>query len=209
MNERDPSAALSERPWVRLGRRTVHETPFLRLHEDAVRMPNGRQTTYGVVECGHCVGVLPFVTPDEVVMVRQYRYIAGRPTWEMPTGGVHAGEDTRDAADRELAEEAGYRAGRLVPVCAYHTSKSSIDETAHLFLGYDLVPADAQPDETEFIERAQLPFSQVLDMVLTGEITDSMTIIAVLHAERLRRAATPDARHPGRQNAGPGGPGSR
>src|SRR6266540_126928 len=76
-------------------------------------------------------GVLPFLDPDTVVLVRQYRYVAGRHTWEMPTGGVAPGEPIEDAAQRELAEESGYRAGRSEPVCSYHTSKSVMDETAH------------------------------------------------------------------------------
>ena len=88
-----------------------------------------------MVEAGHCVGVLPFVDADRVVLVRQYRYIIARPTWEMPTGGVDDGEDVQVAAQRELTEEVGYRAGRLTRVSSYHTSKSSMDETAHLFIG--------------------------------------------------------------------------
>ena len=61
-------------------------------------MPNGTTTIYGVVECGQCVGVLPFVDDDHVLMVRQYRYVFGEDhRWEMPTGGVHAGESLEDA----------------------------------------------------------------------------------------------------------------
>ena len=62
--------------------------------------------------------------------------------------------------------------------------QSRLDETAHLYLGADLEPAEAEPDDTEFIERARMPLEQVLAMVLDGEITDSMTIIAVLHVAR-------------------------
>lgn len=96
-----------------------------------MELPSGRTTVYGVVSTGSCVGVLPFLDPDTVVLVRQYRYVAGRHTWEMPTGGVAPGEPIEDAAQRELAEESGYRAGRSEPVCVYHTSKSVMDETAH------------------------------------------------------------------------------
>jgi ADP-ribose pyrophosphatase len=71
-------------------------------------------------------------------------------------------------------------------VSTYYTSKSVCDETAYLYLGYDLVPAALPPDETEFFERAILPFAEVLDLVLRSEIRDSMTVIAVLHAARLR-----------------------
>ena len=173
-------------PMQRLSSRQVHKTPWLGVREDQVRMTDGRQTAYTVIECGHCVGVLPLRADGQVLMVRQYRYVAGRYTWEMPTGGVRAGETWEDAAQRELAEEAGHRAGTLVPVCTYHTSKSSIDETAHLFIGRDLQPASAIADEDEQIDVTAMPLAQVLEMVVSGEITDSMTIIAVLHAVRGR-----------------------
>jgi ADP-ribose pyrophosphatase len=106
----------------------------------------------------------------------------------MPTGGVAPGERVEDAAQRELAEESGYRAGRLEPTCVYHTSKSVMDETAHLFLAFDLTRVEDQPDpdETESFEVRPHRFEEVLGMVDAGEIVDSMTIIAVLQAERRR-----------------------
>lgn len=160
--------------------REVYRSPFLVLHEHDVITPDGRDAVYGVVHCGDCVGVLPFVDEDHVLMVRQHRFVAKRWTWEMPTGGVHEGETIEQAAQRELAEEAGFRAGQLEPICSYHTSKSSIDETAHLFVGRALIPAQAVPDDSEQIERRALPFAEVLARVLDGRITDSMTVIAVL-----------------------------
>ncbi len=171
-------------PMQRLSSRQVHKTPWLGVREDQVQMADGRQTAYTVIECGNCVGVLPLRADGHVLMVRQYRYVAGRYTWEMPTGGVRKGESFEDAAQRELAEEAGHRAGRLQHVCTYHTSKSSIDETAHLFIGRDLQPASATADEDEDIDVTAMPLDKVLELVLSGEITDSMTIIAVLHAVR-------------------------
>ena len=98
-----------------------------------MELPNGRTTIYGVVSCGECVGVLPFLDPDTVLLVQQYRYVARRATWEMPTGGVHAGESVERAAQRELAEEIGCSAARLTHLSTYHTSKSVMDERAHLF----------------------------------------------------------------------------
>ena len=173
--------------WRRHGDvREIFRSPFLVLKEHGVITPDGRESTYGVVHCGECVGVLPFVDDEHVLMVRQHRFIAGRWTWEMPTGGVHAGETAEQAAQRELAEEAGFHAGALERICTYHTSKSSIDETAHLFIGRALVPAQARADDTEQIERRRLPLAEVLGMVLDGTITDSMTVIAVLWAARGR-----------------------
>lgn len=174
----------SETPWKTLSTRSIYSNKWISLREDLVELPDKRTTIYGVVSCGQCVGILPFVDPDTVLLIRQYRYVARRVTWEMPTGGVHAGESVEEAAQRELAEEIGYRTSRLIPVTTYHTSKSVVDETAHLFLGEELIKVDSPRDATEFIEVRPFPFRQVLEMVLSGEIVDGMTIIAVLLASR-------------------------
>jgi ADP-ribose pyrophosphatase len=114
------------------------------------------------------------VDAERVLMVRQYRYTHGENhRWEMLSGGVHAGETPEQAARRELMEEAGYRAGRLVKVSTYDTTKSVTDEIGHLHLGYDLEPAALPPDDTEFVERAVMPFTDVLAQVQASEIRDT------------------------------------
>jgi ADP-ribose pyrophosphatase len=172
-------------PWEQKSTRQIYQNPWISLREDLVELPDGRTTIYGVVTCGECVGVLPFLDRQTVLMIKQYRYVAKRVTWEMPTGGLHAGEAREEAAQRELAEEIGYRAGKLTWLSTLHTSKSVVDETAHLFLGEDLCRVELPPDETEFIEVRPFAFGEVLQMVWRSEITDSMTVIGVLHAARL------------------------
>lgn len=179
---------LATAPWTRRSRREVYANRWIDVVEDVVTLPNGKETIYGVVRCGDCVGVLPFVDDDHVLLVQQYRYVAGRPTWEMPTGGVHAGESLVDAAQRELGEEAGFRAARLEPLTRYHTSKSVVEETAHLFVAHELEPASDEPDETELFRRQVWAFDDVVTAVVTGAITDSMTVIAVLLADRARHS---------------------
>ncbi len=174
-------------PWRTLSTREVYRNNWMRLREDIAEMPDGRSTIYGVCEFSQCVGVLPFVSDDEVVMVRQYRYVQGEnERWEIPTGGVHPGETPEEAAQRELAEEAGFRASDLTRISTYYTSKSVCDETAHLYIGRDLTALQATPDETEFLEVAVMRFDDVLDLVMRSEIRDGMTVIAVLHVALLR-----------------------
>jgi ADP-ribose pyrophosphatase len=175
------------KPWKTLSSREVYQNRWMRLREDIAQMPTGKTTIYGVVECADCVGVLPFVDADHVVMVRQFRYVFGEDhRWEMPTGGVKPGETAEAAARRELIEEAGYDAGELQLVSTYYTSKSIMREVGHLYIGRALTKVQAIPDETEFFEIAIMPFEQVLHMVNRSEIRDSMTVIAVLQAARLR-----------------------
>ncbi len=169
--------------WQTLGTRRVYQNPWARVDESIVRLPSGRLTLYGVVGCPDCVGVVPLLGDDRVLLVRQFRYVARRDTWEIPTGGVKAGERLLDAAQRELREECGYASGRLEHLSTFHTSKSIVDEVAHLYIGRDLEPYAARADETEQIEVRPFPFGQALDMVMRGEIVDSMSVIGLLLAK--------------------------
>jgi ADP-ribose pyrophosphatase len=164
MTDRDGWA---REPWHTLESRPVYTNPWIRVREDVARMPDGRTTIYGVVECAPAVGVLPFLDARTVVLVGQYRYVARGFYWEMPTGGMRAGESEEAAVQRELAEEAGYAAGRLQKLCVFHSSKSVVDET-------------------EFIEVRPFAFDDALAMVERSEIKDAMTVVAVLHAARRR-----------------------
>jgi ADP-ribose diphosphatase len=177
-------ARFAEVPWEQKSTRQIYQNPWISLREDLVELPDGRTTIYGVVRCSECVGVLPFLDPGTVLMIKQYRYVAKRVTWEMPTGGMHHGESREAAAQRELSEEIGYRAEKLTWLSTFHTSKSVVDETAYLFLGEALVKVELSPDDTEFIEVRPFPFEEILQMVLRSEITDSMTVIGVLQAAR-------------------------
>ncbi|MBP8294016.1 MAG: NUDIX hydrolase [Caldilineaceae bacterium] len=174
-------------PWKTQSSRPIYENKWMSLREDIAELPDGRTTIYGVVTFGECVGVLPFVDADNVVLVRQHRYVFGEnQRWEMPTGGIKPGESAEAAALRELQEEVGYTAQRLEHVSTYYTSKSICYEIAHLYLGYGLQRAILPPDETEFFEVATFSFDDVMAMVERSEIRDGMTVIAVLHAARRR-----------------------
>ena len=139
-----------------------------------------------MIELGQCVGIVPFLDDDRIVLVRQYRYVQQDARWEIPTGGIKAGETREQAAQRELQEEIGYRAEQFAWINSYYTSKSVCHETAHLYVGRGLSPSPLAPDETEFIEIRAFPFDQALQMVLDGEIMDSMSLIALLLVARQR-----------------------
>jgi ADP-ribose pyrophosphatase len=181
----DPGG-LARLPWRTRATRPVYDNPWIRVREDIAEMPDGRTTIYGVIEARPAVGVLPFLDASTVVLVGQYRYVAGEFLWEMPTGALRQGESLEAAASRELAEEAGYEAARLARLCEFDSSKSVMDERCTLFMAEDLRPVPARPDPTEFIEVRPFPFHEVIGMVERSEIRDAMTVIAVLHAARRR-----------------------
>jgi 8-oxo-dGTP pyrophosphatase MutT (NUDIX family) len=176
----DPPA--TDQPWTTLSRRDVYRNPWLRIDERVVDIGDGQVTLYGVVDPGPCVGVLPQREDGQVLLVKQYRYVAERYTWEIPTGGCRSDETPMAAAQRELEEESGYRAERLEPLTVFHTSKSVMDEVAHLFVARRVQAAghDGRRDVTEQIEVAFFPFEELMRMIDSGDIVDSMTIIAAL-----------------------------
>jgi ADP-ribose pyrophosphatase len=178
--------ALARAPWRTVTSRDVYANPWIRVREDVAEMPDGRTTLYGVVQCRPCIGVLPFLDERTVILVGQYRYVGGDFAWEMPTGAILPGESEEAAVQRELAEEAGYEAARLVKLCRFHSSKSVMDETAHIYRAEGLRAVTRDGDDTEFIEVRPFAFEEVLRMVETSQIVDAMTVIAVLHAARQR-----------------------
>lgn len=182
----DSRSRLARAAWRTLTTREVYVNPWIRVREDIAQLPDGRTTLYGVIEAPPAVGVLPFLDERAVVLVGQYRYVARGFYWEMPTGGVKPGETEEAAARRELAEEAGYEAARLVKLCSFYSSKSVLDEIAHLYVAEDLRPATRAGDDTEFIEVRTFPLDEVVRMVERSEIVDAMTVVAVLHAVRRR-----------------------
>src|SRR5262249_62247000 len=113
-------------PWTSASSRPIYENKWIKVREDIAVLPNGQTTIYGVVECAEAVGVLPFLDPDTVLMVGQYRYVARDFYWEIPTGGQHAGETLEEAVQRELAEEAGYEAGRRREIFDFHNSQRNL-----------------------------------------------------------------------------------
>jgi len=177
---------MEHKPWKTVSTRTIYRNPWMSLREDIAEMPDGRTTLYGVATFGECVGVVPFLDGDRILLVRQYRYVQKDTRWEIPTGGVREGESLQDAAQRELQEETGYRAERLIWISSYYTSKCICEETAHLYIGEGLSPARRPADETEFIEARAFLFSEALRMVAECEIMDSMSVIAMLHTARIR-----------------------
>ena len=184
-------------PWRTLTSREVYRNRWMHVRQDDVVRPDGSTGIYGVVTLAGGAGVLAFVDADHVLLVRQRRYVTGQVTWEMPTGGIDPGETPEQAAVRELAEETGYRAGRLRHLNSHTTSKSVVDEWAHLFVAEDLTPLPAEEagalvhDDSEVITHAVVPWERLLGWVLDGTVVDAMTIVAVLLVDRERRAGGP------------------
>lgn len=152
----------------------------LAVREDVWRLPDGQEMVYPVLAVGVTVGVLPFLDATRVVLIRQFRHLLRAMSWELPGGGARPREDPADAAQRELREEGGYRAGRLTFLTRFHPSNAYLDEVAYCYAAHDLVPDPLPADGDEFIERRVVSYEEAVRMALDGEITESVSKVAIL-----------------------------
>jgi len=121
-----------------------------------------------------------------IVMERQYRHAANRFLWELPAGKIDGGEDPLAAAQRELAEETGYKAKKWRRLVEYYASPGFLGESMKVFVAEGLEAGDARPEEDEEIELRLVKMSDVLKMIEKGAIMDGKTLTSVLLYERLR-----------------------
>ena len=169
-------------PYTVLDRRPLYDSPWIRVREDRFQHRRGAQGRYAV--CGFlrtACGVLALDDQDRVALVGQWRYPLEAYSWEIPEGGGEATESPFEAIRRELAEEAGLAAAQWEPLCFFHPSNSSTDEEGFLFLAQGLTPNPTHhPEDDEELLLHWEPFSDCLRRVLSGELTDSLTIVALL-----------------------------
>lgn len=168
-------------PWRTKATRVVYDNPWIRVRHDEVTRPDGAPGIYGVVHFkNQAIGVLPLDAGGYTYLVGQYRYTLDCYSWELPEGGCPAGEEPLAAAKRELLEEVGLEARAWREIGRAHLSNSVTDEEAILYLATDLVQREARPEGTEQLIVRRVPFAEALRMVLGGEITDAMSVIAIL-----------------------------
>jgi 8-oxo-dGTP pyrophosphatase MutT (NUDIX family) len=188
------SADGSENPWTTRSTRWIYENPWIKLREDQVTQPDGRPGIYGVVEFrNRAVGVLAIDAADRVWLVGQYRYPLGQYSWEIPEGGCPSHESLEGCARRELREETGLICERLEPMVTSHLSNSVSNEWGIVYRAVGLTEGPSEPEGTERLEVRQVPFVEALAMLGRGEITDSLSVMALLH-EAARRGFAGQAR---------------
>ena len=168
-----------------VSRQEIFHGRIVDLRVDTVRLPNGHLTTREVIDHPGGVAVVAIDENDNVLTVKQYRYAFQTVLEEIPAGKLERGEDPLVCAVRELGEETGFTAGRIVPLGAYHSSPGFSSERLYIYLALDLSRGEAHPDEGEFLDLVKIPFSELLAMVKRGEISDGKTAIAALQAEHI------------------------
>lgn len=167
--------------WKRLDRQTIYDNPWMTVFEDKVINPGGGRNDYGHIHFKRkAIAVVPIDEAGNTWIVGQDRYTLGEYSWEVPMGASEAGEDPLQTAHRELKEETGLSAGAMRPVMRLHTSNSITDEEGFVFVAGDLDEGDTAFDEMEVLEIRKLPLSDVVAMILRQEMTDAISVAAIL-----------------------------
>lgn len=176
--ERNPFKVLSTRP--------VYDNPWISVAEHQVLNPKGRPGIYGVVHFkNRAVGVIPYEN-GQIWLVGQYRFPLSQYSWEIPEGGSPDSEDLAETAKRELKEETGLEAESIKPILEMHLSNSVSDEYAIIFLAQGLRAGDASPEDTEQLRVKKVALEEAYRLVVTGQITDSLSVAGILRLMLLK-----------------------
>ncbi len=167
----------------------IYKGKVVHLFVETVTLPNGHITELEVIHHPGASAVVPFITADEVLLVRQYRHAAGGYLFEIPAGKLDKGEPPEVCAARETEEETGHRAGRLVKLGAILTTPGFTDEIIHLYAGYDLVPTQANTEPDEDLTVVRMPFDDAVRRGARGAIQDAKSRAALMLAARARAGA--------------------
>ena len=172
---------MTDNPWKTLSSEEKYDNNWITVTEHQVINPSGGKGIYGEVHFKNlAIGILPLDDEHHTWLVGQYRYPLKAYSWEIPEGGGPLHTDPELSAKRELIEETGLVASKLTEIQRMHLSNSVSDELAIIYLAQDLQLGEAAPEETEDLQLIKVPFTKAVEMVMNGEITDSMSVAAIL-----------------------------
>ncbi len=162
---------------IKLNSKTVYDGKILRLELDEVELPDGKTSKRECVRHSGGAAVL-LVKDEQILLVKQFRYLYGKPIYEIPAGKLNNGEDAMVAAARELEEETGFKA-ELSHLLDIFPSPGYTDEIIHIYIAEKFEITAQNLDDNEFLNYCFIDVNAVLAMIESGEICDSKTIVAV------------------------------
>lgn len=180
-----PKAGASSEEARLVSSQVVFEGRLFTVTHDTVIEPGGHRNERDLVRHNGSAVILALDSAKNrknpwVVMERQYRHAAGRYLWELPAGKIEPGEDPIAGAQRELAEETGYRARKWSVLAHFWPSPGFVGEWMKLFLAEGLTAGESLPEQDERIELRLVRLNDVLKMIDKGAIQDGKTMTGIL-----------------------------
>lgn len=171
-------------PWLVKASQEKYKNPWIRVREDQVIRPDGKDGIFGVVEMVAGVSVLPMDEDGFVYLTREFHYAIKRDSIEVISGGVDKNESFLAAAQRELSEEAGISAGEWIDLGEVNPFTTVIESPSRLYLARDLKFSQANPEGTEKIEIIKVKLEEAVNMVTESKITHGPSCVLILKADR-------------------------
>ncbi len=166
-----------------LSREEIFDGRVMHIVKDIVELPNGVESVREVLLHNGAVCVIPITDDGEVILERQYRYPFDEVLWEIPAGKLEKGEFDREAAAaRELREETGYIADKMICLGEYYGSPAIVYERITMYMATGLHLGERELDEDELLDVVKVPLKEAVDMVMEGKIPDGKTQAAILRA---------------------------
>jgi 8-oxo-dGTP pyrophosphatase MutT (NUDIX family) len=176
----------ADNPWTTKSSEVKYENPWIRITESKVLNPSGNDGIYGVVHFRtHAIAIIPLDENYYTWIVGQYRYPLDSYEWEIVEGGCPEGTSPLDTARRELHEEVGLKAEHYEMILEMQLSNSTTDEVSYSFIAKGLTYIGEEPEEDEQISIRKLPFEEVYQMTMRGEIRDGLSVATILKAKLL------------------------
>lgn len=166
--------------------RRIYDGKVVNLRVDTLRSGSGKTHDVEVVEHAQAVAVIVRPTPEQMLLVRQYRHPLGREHWEVVAGGIDPGESPEEAAIRELREETGYVPHRVRRLWSAFSAPGFCDELLHFCAvdGYDVGERSGFDAGEEDMQLGIFTLDQLWQKIQADELPDAKTQIAVLWALR-------------------------
>jgi len=170
-------------PFELLKSEIVYPGRAFTIRRDTLRLPDGHESRFDIVEHSGSVIILPVNDQGNLVFVRQYRHAAGLDLLELPAGTLNEGEAPETCAHREIREETGLAAGHLEDLGGFYLAPGYSTEYMHVYLATDLRPDPLPADADEFLTIELIPLPKALAMARRGEIPDAKSLAALLLAQ--------------------------
>lgn len=176
-----------ETPASQLSSREIYAGKIITLNRDTIRFPDNTTAEFDIARHSGASAVVPFLNDPsgeepQILLLRQFRYAAGGYIYEIPAGRLDEGESPVECAARELKEETGCTADRMVPLTSILTTPGFTDEVIHLFMATGLKHGEPNREADEFVDLIVLRLSEALELIQKGTITDSKTALGILFA---------------------------
>ena len=172
----------------RIDRKEVYKGKIFNVVEDTIEFENGTTAKWDLVLHNGASAIVPLTEKNEVILVKQYRNAEDGDVLEIPAGKLEKGEDPLVCATREIEEEIGYKAGKIEKICSMYTAVGFSNEKLHLYMATELIESQQNLDEDEYIQIEKYPIEDAIQMIFTGQIKDSKTIVGLLAVnEKLKK----------------------